>query len=148
MGLPFPFHDRQTPLPISVAWCLRLHGCASCSMPNRVLRGHLESQAPALQEQPSSCAAIAVSPLLYSSCSTQLNWACACRRYTLPLEEFYTYNGTGPNITAYINGEPKSHKSYNCSIHCGGQQFCGAGNPGRPPITPLPRGCLLLCHAE
>ena len=66
---------------------------------------------------------------------------CTCRRYTLPLEEFYTYNGTGPNITAYINGEPKSHQSYNCSIHCGGQQFCGAGNPGRLPFTPLAKAC-------
>ncbi|CAK0785918.1 hypothetical protein CVIRNUC_009131 [Coccomyxa viridis] len=53
-----------------------------------------------------------------------------CRRYTLPLEEFYVNTPNGPNITAYQNGEPKSHKTFNCSIHCGGQQFCGAGNPG------------------
>ena len=57
---------------------------------------------------------------------------CWRRRYTLPLEEFYTNTPHGPNITAYQNGEPKAHKSYNCSIHCGGQQFCGAGNPGEP----------------
>ena len=54
-----------------------------------------------------------------------------CRRYTLPLEEFYVNTPNGPNITAYQNGEPKSHKTFNCSIHCGGQQFCGAGNPGQ-----------------
>ena len=57
---------------------------------------------------------------------------CRRRRYTLPLEEFYTNTPNGPNITAYQNGEPKAHKSYNCSIHCGGQQYCGAGNPGEP----------------
>ena len=54
-----------------------------------------------------------------------------CRRYTLPLEEFYVNTPNGPNITAYQNGEPESHKTFNCSIHCGGREFCGAGNPGQ-----------------
>ena len=89
---------------------------------------------------PASCVCCKSCPI-HSSCDS------VCRRYTLPLEEFYIYNGTGPNITAYMNGEPKAHKSYNCSIHCGGRQFCGAGNPGMPPIT-VAWGQSLSCHAE
>ena len=65
-----------------------------------------------------------------------------CRRYTLPLEEFYTNTPGGPNITAYQNGEPKAHKSFNCSIHCRGQQFCGAGNPGDQDPLSCTRWCM------
>ena len=55
-----------------------------------------------------------------------------CRRYTLPLEDFYSNTPNGPDISAYLGtqGEVGMHESYNCSIHCGGAQFCGAGPLG------------------
>jgi hypothetical protein len=58
----------------------------------------------------------------------------AARRYTMSLEDFYVNSPGGPNITAWINGEAAQHKSYNCFIHCGGRQFCGAGVPGSRPL--------------
>lgn len=55
----------------------------------------------------------------------------------MSLEDFYVNTPGGPNISAFINGEATQHKNYNCSIHCGGRQFCGAGVPGTP-LVPLP----------
>jgi hypothetical protein len=78
-------------------------------------------------------------------CNKLLCWR---RRSTLPLEEFYTNTPNGPNITAYQNGEPKAHKSYNCSIHCGGQQFCGAGNPGEPTFRDACVACTSYLDAN
>ncbi|CAL8471634.1 g11176 [Coccomyxa elongata] len=53
-----------------------------------------------------------------------------CRRYTLPLEQFYVNTPGGPDISKWINGESSQRKGYNCSSHCGGAQFCGAGEMG------------------
>ncbi len=52
-----------------------------------------------------------------------------CRRYTQPLEEFYVPNAPGPSIAAWLSTEGKSHQPYNCSVHCGGKQYCGAAAP-------------------
>ncbi|KAK9919097.1 hypothetical protein WJX75_009391 [Coccomyxa subellipsoidea] len=53
-----------------------------------------------------------------------------CRRYTLPLEQFYVNTPGGPDISKWISGESSQRKGYNCSSHCGGAQFCGAGEVG------------------
>ena len=56
-------------------------------------------------------------------------WECA-RRYTLPLEQFYVNTPGGPDITQWTYEEAFHRKGYNCSSHCGGAQFCGAGEMG------------------
>ncbi|KAL3154538.1 hypothetical protein ABBQ32_013996 [Trebouxia sp. C0010 RCD-2024] len=49
-----------------------------------------------------------------------------CRRYTQPLENFYTRTGT-PSIDGWLLTEAMKNAEYNCSSQCGGSQFCGAG---------------------
>lgn len=51
---------------------------------------------------------------------------CGCRRYTQPLENFYTRTGT-PSIDGWLLTEAMKNAEYNCSSQCGGSQFCGAG---------------------
>ncbi|CAL8465628.1 g5164 [Coccomyxa elongata] len=53
-----------------------------------------------------------------------------CRRYTLPLEDFYVNTPGGPDISRWIDEDASHRRGYNCSSHCGGAQFCGAGEMG------------------
>ena len=51
------------------------------------------------------------------------------RRYTQPLEEMYAPTAPGPSIAQWLDTEAKAHSKYNCSVHCGGKQYCGAAAP-------------------
>ncbi|KAL0048017.1 hypothetical protein WJX82_005770 [Trebouxia sp. C0006] len=74
--------------------------------------------------------AIDPKPMLRNFIMSDTEWAkympVVCRRYSLPLEDFYQNVPGTPDITEWIQADAQSDAVYNCSIHCG-REYCGSG---------------------